>query len=337
MKIYNMSSLKEELMQNEIFGKYIQDVEVDESIKIDVKDKFDFFGAEVITKPIPSNIAFDILEDIFEILSKEYGFTTNYSTGFHINISNIYTEKKQPVDIVKLMLFLGESHELEKYNRTHNMYSVNLYELVRNHGTYFSTNMTDVEQFIAKTNELIKKENKVTRYLSFNPRTLDDGYMEFRIAGGKDYQKDIEMLRDSANRYVRCLHIACRPDLNKREYYKKATQLMHYAASQIHAMQDDSETIVSIMKKLELKFTNKMSYHQIKSVNDLELFHARGIMIHLQTIGSSGEPDSTNPLHDKSKPFFTVREKKVLSQIYDKYKDSPFIDEHMLKTLRGVI
>lgn len=334
---FNISSLKESLFADTVIGKYLQNVEEDESIKVRDQDKQEFFGAEVITKPIPSNIAFDVLQDIFDILRQEYGFHTNHSTGFHINISNIYTEKKQPIDLVKLMLFLGETHELEQYKRSNNMYASNIYELVRSIGDRFTNNLTDVNSFISKTNEFIKKENKTSKYLSFNPRTLENGYMEFRIAGGEGYQNDIEKLKNSANRYMRCLYIACKPDLQRREYYKKATQLMHYAASQIHSSQNDAETIVSILKKLDMKFSNKLTYNQIQTVDDLELFHARGIMYKIWSMGAYADPDEQNPLFVKNKPFFTVREKRVLSQLYNKYKDKPYIDEKMLQALQNVI
>ncbi len=333
---YNISALKESLFANTFLKRYLQNVEEDESIRIKDKDKTAYFGAEVITKPIPSNIAFEVLEDIFEILTQEYGFHTNFSTGFHINISNIYTEKKQPIDLVKLMLFLGETHELGQYNRSNNMYASNMYELVRSIGDRFTSDLTDVEDFISKTNEFIKKENKVSKYLSFNPRTLEDGYMEFRIAGGEGYQHDIEKLKNSANRYIRCLYLACRPELSKREYYKKASQLMHYASSQMHSAKDDSETIMSIFKKLNIKMFTKQTYHEITKVDDIELFYARNVMNAIWSFGAHAEPGDNNPLLNKSKPFFTVSEKRVLSQLYDKYKDRPYIEKNLLQALHNV-
>ena len=337
IKMFNITALKEDMVNNARFGKYIENVELDESIKVDRKFMYDEFGAEVITKPIPSNIAFEVLTGIFNTLTKQYGFTTNHSTGFHINISNIYTEKKQPVDLLKLMLFLGESHELERYNRSRNMYAVNLYDMVRHVGSAMVSDFTDPDDFISKVNEFIRKENKSSRYLSFNPRTLENGYMEFRIAGGEGYQNNIEKLQDSANRFIRCLYIACKPELHKREYYKKIAQLMHHATSHIHANQDDSETIVSIMRKLDIRFSSKESYLQVKSVDDLEMFHAREIMTRMYLMGAHLNPDEENPLTNKSKPFFNTRERKLLSSLYEKYKDSPFISKHYLNALKGAI
>lgn len=112
---------------------------------------------------------------------------------------------------------------------------------------------------------------------------------------------------------------------------------MHYAASQIHSSQNDAETIVSILKKLDMKFSNKLTYNQIQTVDDLELFHARGIMYKIWSVGAYADPDEQNPLFDKNKPFFTVREKRVLSQLYNKYKDNHFIEEKILQALHNVI
>jgi len=209
-----------ELVNATKFGKHIEEVVADGSI--DVEDRewdmvgMEAFPAEIVTKPIPYSEAISFITEFFEYLQTEFKFATNHSTGFHINVSN---DNKDKLDMFKLFLFLGEKHELEIYMRSENIHAKPQFNNIKG-----SQDEPNIEETIELANQIIKQTDK---YNSFNINHWEgEQYIEFRIAGGTDYQKGISTIVDSINRYVTVLDIATNSNKCKKEYYKKVALFM---------------------------------------------------------------------------------------------------------------
>ena len=119
---YARSEMYKKLKNHNVIGKYIREVISDESIKLSNKNtQAKTFTAEIVTEPIPYSEIKQYLITLFEYLKKEFGFETNVTTGFHVNVS---IDGKHDIDWVKLLMFLGEHHELLKYQRLFNKFTV---------------------------------------------------------------------------------------------------------------------------------------------------------------------------------------------------------------------
>jgi hypothetical protein len=76
------------------------------------------------------------------------------------------------------------------------------------------------------------------KYTSINPK---NGYVEFRSAGGSDYQDDLKRLQDTLTRYGMALNVAMDPSAERQEYAKKLYKLL---ASGVEG-EDDAISIFS--------------------------------------------------------------------------------------------
>lgn len=196
------------------FKQYIREVVADSSIEFDDYSD-DWFSAEIVTKPIPYNQVDRFVIEFFEYLKKEFNFSTNESTGFHINVS---INGQRDIDFCKLMVFLGENHELMKYSRQANKFTVSQINRVQQ-------NVTDEKELDYFIEEINKSISATDKYSSFN---IDHWkrlhYIEFRIAGG-NYSNKVALLLASINRYVTVMDIATDSEKYVQEYHKKVTKL----------------------------------------------------------------------------------------------------------------
>jgi hypothetical protein len=67
------------------------------------------------------------------------------------------------------------------------------------------------------------KQGDFGKYTSINPKT---NYVEFRIAGGDDYEEDIQKLQTTLMRYAYAMHIAGDNNLYRDEYAKKLVKAL---------------------------------------------------------------------------------------------------------------
>jgi hypothetical protein len=170
---------------------------------------------EIVTEPYPEQESMRLLECIFDWM-QEHECATNSSTGLHINIS--FADSPLYVDPLILLANLEDYHIAQQFRRECNSFCLPWEHYVRmlmRHvtGKYYAhnqikDNMSLLDYFRANLYELIRvschpdqanesdfyrpannmyHEKLQPKYASVNFVKLLDGYLEFRMIGGKDY------------------------------------------------------------------------------------------------------------------------------------------------------
>lgn len=199
-------------------------------------------GVELVS-PIFKN--FEDAETAIENVSQwfsNYGFETNGSTGFHINIGTFSVDD---VDLLKLLLFTGEGHVLDEFDRRGN--------------TYAESNLADLANYLAlgkdkdKYKRAIYKLNtmlidKATKYRFFNfERLINNNYIEFRAVGG-DYLTKIPQVMNTLKRVLLALDVSMDEQAHRQEYLKKLTKFID--KDQVDSKGNNQSTIVNQIKDI---------------------------------------------------------------------------------------
>ena len=181
-------------------------------------------GAEIVS-PVFRNLdeALLELEGIFSITDQT--IYTNSSTGLHVNIG---TFDFNEIDVLKLLLFLGEKHVMNVFGRDKNQYTQPLIKELLDHvinNPRFEMGSPTFEKKIKALNDFLLSR---TKNFSFNvEKLIKHGYLEFRIIGG-DYTDRLDDVKNTINRYIHVVNIASDPTAYKNQYAKKLQKLLSY-------------------------------------------------------------------------------------------------------------
>lgn len=210
-------------------GKYRNwNLVFDDSIKngedVDYEsEKFNGYGVEIVSPPLPPTEALTQLEAVFNVLS-QFDIQTNESTGIHVNIS---LPKMDSFDPLKLVLFMGDRHILQKFDRMTNTFTKSQYQRVVDSVNATGMIPTSVPELIKLGQEGLAETGK---YFSVNLKHLPK-YLEFRAAGGKDYHTRLKDIREVTGRWLSAVEIAADPSSNRREYLKKLAKIFDESSS----------------------------------------------------------------------------------------------------------
>lgn len=212
----------------------------DSSIKHDMEDEDSNKnnGAELVS-PVFKNVdaGIEALKKMFKFISKHKEFSTNTTTGLHINIGTFKDGKLngKPVDLLKLLLFLGESYVLKQFERTSNTYTQPVLDDLVSVLSVYDDPLDSAHKYagiVAKTNKLIL--SRATKYRTCNVthfNSPDNGRLEFRGMGNKNYHKRIDDVIATINRYVKAINLAVDPNNGRHAYLKKLALLRNKVAS----------------------------------------------------------------------------------------------------------
>ncbi len=205
----------------------------------------DIIGIEIISPIMTLEDGLQAMPYIFNIIDNPglLGFetltgVTTQHTGFHINIgiSNI-----NEMDYVKLILLMGDHNAVAQYGRElsdaaaailprliTNVTSLIKYEpekaiqLINQLTSKVGTSSADISNAINALASVVPKDKNQ----SVNLRKLPEGYVEFRHAGGSDYHKDFEKIRNSVLSFATWMYVATNEEIYKKEYYMAVFKLL---------------------------------------------------------------------------------------------------------------
>jgi len=197
-------------------------------------------GIEFISPPISDlNDALEQIEALFKFLN-EFDGSNNDSTGFHINLSLPY-DIQQNVDLLKLMLMLGDQHVLAEYGRSNNRFAQSTLKKAKQKLASRSNANEIIELLDELRNKLTKSvpQSKVdhilgdsfgedaggSKFVSINVK--DDNYIEFRSAGGWDYVNNWPKIKLTILRFAYVLSVSADPELERQEYLKKLYKFVY--------------------------------------------------------------------------------------------------------------
>lgn len=185
-------------------------------------------GIELVSPPMLLPEAFAALDKFWDWALKS-NITSNDTCGFHVGVS-LPNHTNQPIDYLKLVLFLGENHIMRAFGRENNEYTQSIVAKIREKLSCFwiDDRAKAIESF--KTNlmtlakdafmqDLAKLDD---RHVSVNLQNKD--YVEFRAVGG-DYLNNKEMVISTIMKYARALALSI-SDEGKREYARKLYKLL---------------------------------------------------------------------------------------------------------------
>lgn len=199
-----------EILEEAGLYDYVKNLDYDSSIKPFYTTGC--FTVEIVTIPINNKEALLVLRQIFDLL-KDYGMVTNDSCGLHINVSTNKTSTNN-TDLFKLMMFLGEDYLLSMFDRENNVYTRNMKKELLD--TEFNkASYTEMNKII------MQRIGEFGKYYSFNTNKLSLNYIEFRVAGGANYQYRMKEITNTTHMFMYVLYIADNKDYLASLYAKK--------------------------------------------------------------------------------------------------------------------
>ena len=206
---------------------------------IETPDDSKYAGLELVTPspPFPVAQALGWIDLVFD-WARDYGCHTNTSTGFHMSVS-LPSQTTQNLDWIKLVLFLGDQHVLEIFDRQANTYTASALKILDTH-VRDNPNFP-VEQALGS---LRKGLGNLASQIMGKPHTekhtsvnMKNKYVEFRSAGG-NYLENQQTIKTTMLRYVRAIAIAGDPQAEKQEYATKLYKLLKNSGSDASAPVD---------------------------------------------------------------------------------------------------
>lgn len=182
----------------------------------------------------PSILGFDTLTGV-----------TTMDTGFHINLG-IGGRK---TDYLKLIMLMGDQHVLDEFGRSFYEQAMPMLLTVRDEIDQNPAKAIPmINQLMAKIGvtqndmnnviEMLTKMVPVDKFSSVNLKKLEQGYIEFRAAGGKNYHKDFDKLRKTVLSLAVWMYVATEPEIYKKEYFQVLVKF-------IRSIETDEGTLMS--------------------------------------------------------------------------------------------
>jgi hypothetical protein len=224
-------------------------------------------GLEFIS---PAKLIPETLANLEKLVAwaKNYGCTTNESTGLHINVA-IPDYDRSKLDYIKLALFLGDDHILGQFNRMYNTYCVSALQSLRNDPERFDVSdengsmlLNQMRQNMTTRVSRFFHDSITDKYVSINAK---DKWVEFRGPGGDYLNHDIRSLISVALRTAMALQIACNEELYRKEYLRKLYTLVNPELG-TSAVELFAKSAANELSKSELKSLLK----DLKKVKEIE-------------------------------------------------------------------
>lgn len=212
-------------------------------------------GVEIISPPTDLGEALADLKTAFKWMS-DNAIETNITTGFHINLS---VPNLENIDLLKLVLFTGESHVLKQFDRFANSYTKSQIDNIINRVSSTGELPKEADAMI----RLAKNNLSYNKYSSVNVKNLELGYLEFRMAGNKDYHKDFNKIKDTVLRFVSGIELAVDPKAEHNEYLKKLSKLFSTIDTMDSIPENQKKSIIDLLEGSEF------GHHIVKELEDL--------------------------------------------------------------------
>lgn len=159
------------------------------------------------------------LEKVLDFIENTNDFTTSNKTGLHINIGS---KNISNLDLLKMLLFMGESYVAKEFGRLYNTYTEQTLDIVKRIIRDEKLSINDIKTINSKLTSAYEKY----RTVNFGHINDDKGYLEFRVIGGKNYHYEWNKIKNTIGRFVRVIEIGMDPSSYYNDYIKKLSKLM---------------------------------------------------------------------------------------------------------------
>ena len=254
-------------------------VETDSSI-----DPDEGAGAELIS-PVFSN-AREMLEEmksLFEWSEGEFG--TNSTTGLHITMS--WQGDKSKPNKLKMAMLLGDEYLLDVFGRLRNSYTRSQYRNVLKYAEEIDTGK--LENF-EKLEAVLQKGISRDKFSSINFKGQKDSssgneLIEFRIAGGRDYNEMYKEVVQACVRYGTIMKAGYEPDAFRQDYIKAVSRLLRKSKEVDPKTAKEFDEINAPIIDSAKELVSKKDYFDVLKSLEISLRH-------LQEYETLSEPDA---------------------------------------------
>lgn len=229
----------------------------DDSVK---SDKFNDYNSLEFVTPILSYNKFISLTKEFFNLIEQYGWETSSSSGLHVGISFKDEQKNQNLDPLKLLVFSGDEFMKLTWPRIRQKLkngelsqdyvksNINTIKLIVKRVIYYSSNIekitsNNIGELFTKwldshSRSVFQKDPEWrNKHFAVNIGRLKDGYVEFRVMGGKNYHKRLPEIEKQVKRF--CLSmIQTSSEETKKDYLKKLYKLLNQVLNDLESYGD---------------------------------------------------------------------------------------------------
>ena len=218
-------------------------------------------GVEIIS-PTPPPFLEQSIEDFLKFYehAQENDYRTDKRTGLHMSIS-VPNYSMENLDVIKLILFMGDRLVLEKFKRINNTYTKGVFSKLEGQVKTISPSQiskvfSDIKQGIfdntKKNLEFILTEKHFSVNIEYNR-------VEFR-GPGNDWlnNQSAEEIINTVYRFAVALDIACDPEKYREEYAKKLYKLL------ARNVQDDTIKVFSLYNSGAIPTTVLKNYLKSK-------------------------------------------------------------------------
>lgn len=172
---------------------------------------------EIVTKKMPVATGFKHIKQFFES-AKAFGITFPNTAGIHISISHKRYNKKD-INLVKFLVLISGDYLHSLFPER--SYVKNITDKIRNvlQLSHYSS-INDIEKSIL--NFFTAGEDRNIKYITTKISDYfdQDGRIELRFFGGKNYDKQYDEIRWQTLRALYILSIAYEHDMFRKEYLK---------------------------------------------------------------------------------------------------------------------
>lgn len=232
----------------------------DDSVKSDTTD--DFKAVEFVGPIMSFDQLMTLTKKLFEIIEQN-GWETSSSSGLHVGISFKNENKNASIDPLKLLVFSGDQFMRNTWPRVRQQLSsgelssdyvksnIQTIKAIIKRVVYYSNNITKItsDNIVDLFTEWLDNHSRSTfqrdpewknKHFAVNIGRLKDGYVEFRIIGGKDYHKRFDEVEKQIKRFVLTLEQTVSDDTQK-DYLKKLYKILNQALDDL----EDYDTMYS--------------------------------------------------------------------------------------------
>ena len=201
------------------YGQIVQKLG-DTKWAIEADKTLGYQGIEVKSPPTNLPKAIDDIEKMFKYINKQ-GYTDN-RTGFHVHMSvKGINNLEDKLDPVKLLMFMDEGFIWKHFaDRVSNIFAMSMKDKFKNEG---DIRPNDFSKLVDK--KKLKTKMTAEHFDAINLSKWQQGHIEFRYMGGRDYHKKFNEVKAIIGQYSHNISLALDPEFKKKEYLLKIQRI----------------------------------------------------------------------------------------------------------------
>jgi hypothetical protein len=197
-------------------------------------------GAEIVTPVMDLKTGMATLKKVLAIISNDDLMYTSTSTGLHINVGTWKGDEFLRIDLLKLLTIYNGKYINDLFGRNNNDYTRDKLKTLLNSITI--GDVSDYKSSILYLNNFIISVAQKQEAVNVS-NLVHLGYLEFRSAGGGDYETNTTEIEHQIGRIIRSIDIASDPTAYRQQYLASLAKLVGKRTAAITDKDNNSDPI----------------------------------------------------------------------------------------------